>query len=64
LLSGDLTVSFVPPPEQRDWRLLSRTQITLTSVRRKRKAELVGNVIDKIYRRSPNPSPRSSAWIL
>src|SRR5919199_5004374 len=28
-LSGDLTVSFVPPPEQRDWRLLSRTQITL-----------------------------------
>jgi transposase len=29
LLSGDLTVSFVPPPEQRDWRLLSRTQITL-----------------------------------
>ena len=29
LLSGDLTVSFVPPPEPRDWRLLSRTQITL-----------------------------------
>jgi transposase len=29
LLAGDLTVSFVPPPEQRDWRLLSRTQITL-----------------------------------
>jgi transposase len=28
-LSGDLTVSFVPPPEQRDWRLLSRTQISL-----------------------------------
>jgi transposase len=29
LLAGDLTVSFVPPPEQRDWRLLSRTQISL-----------------------------------
>jgi transposase len=29
LLSGDITVSFVPPPEQRDWRLLSRTQISL-----------------------------------
>ncbi len=29
LLSGDLTVSFVPPPEQRDWRLLSRTQVAM-----------------------------------
>src|SRR5215472_14095994 len=27
LLSGDLTVSHVPSPEQRDWRLLSRTQV-------------------------------------
>jgi hypothetical protein len=29
LLSGDLTVSDVPPPEQRDWRLLSRTQVAM-----------------------------------
>ena len=29
LLSGDLTVSFVPSPEQRDWRLLSRTQVAM-----------------------------------
>ena len=29
LLSGDLTVSYVPPPEQRDWRLLSRTQVAM-----------------------------------
>jgi hypothetical protein len=29
LLSGDLTVSYVPPPEQRDWRLLSRTQVAV-----------------------------------
>ena len=29
LLSGDLTVSYVPSPEQRDWRLLSRTQVAL-----------------------------------
>jgi transposase len=28
-LSGDLTVSYVPSPEQRDWRLLSRTQVAL-----------------------------------
>jgi transposase len=27
LLSGDLTVSYVPGREQRDWRLLSRTQV-------------------------------------
>jgi len=27
LLSGDLTVSYIPSPEQRDWRLLSRTQV-------------------------------------
>jgi transposase len=29
LLSGDLTVSYVPSPEQRDWRLLSRTQVAM-----------------------------------
>src|SRR5437763_16151667 len=29
LLSGELTVSFVPPPEQRDARLLRRTRISL-----------------------------------
>jgi transposase len=29
LLSGDLTVSYVPSPAQRDWRLLSRTQVTM-----------------------------------
>jgi hypothetical protein len=29
LLSGDLTVSYVPSPEQRDWRLLSRTQVSM-----------------------------------
>ena len=29
LLSGDLTVSYVPPPEQRNWRLLSRTQVAM-----------------------------------
>lgn len=29
LLAGDLTVSFVPPPEQRDWRLLSRTRVAM-----------------------------------
>jgi hypothetical protein len=29
LLSGDLTVSYVPPPEQRDWRLLSRSQVAM-----------------------------------
>jgi hypothetical protein len=29
LLSGDLTISFVPSPEQRDWRLLSRTQVAM-----------------------------------
>jgi hypothetical protein len=29
LLSGDLTVSYAPPPEQRDWRLLSRTQVAM-----------------------------------
>lgn len=29
LLSGDLTVSYVPAPEQRDWRLLSRTQVEM-----------------------------------
>jgi transposase len=28
-LSGDLTVSYVPSPEQRDWRLLSRTQVAM-----------------------------------
>lgn len=30
LLSGDLRVSYVPSPEQREWRLLSRTRIALT----------------------------------
>lgn len=29
LLAGDLTISFVPSPEQRDWRLLSRTQVAM-----------------------------------
>ena len=29
LLSGDLTISYVPSPEQRDWRLLSRTQVAM-----------------------------------
>src|SRR5215831_9335365 len=29
LLSGDLTVSYVPSAEQRDWRLLSRTQVAM-----------------------------------
>lgn len=29
LLSGDLTVSYVPSPEQREWRLLSRTRIAM-----------------------------------
>lgn len=29
LLSDDLTVSYVPPPEQRDWRLLSRTRVAM-----------------------------------
>ena len=29
LLSGDLTVSYVPAPEQRDWRLLMRTQVAM-----------------------------------
>ena len=28
-LSGDLTVSYVPSPEQRDWRLLSRTLVAM-----------------------------------
>jgi hypothetical protein len=27
LLSGDLTISCVPSPEQRDWKLLSRTEV-------------------------------------
>lgn len=30
LLSGDLKASFVPGPEQRDWRLLSRTRTALS----------------------------------
>jgi transposase len=29
LLSGDLTISYVPSPEQRDWRLLSRTEVAM-----------------------------------
>ena len=29
LLSGDLTLSYVPGPEQREWRLLSRTRIAM-----------------------------------
>jgi transposase len=29
LLSGDLTVSFVPGPQQREWRLLARTQVAM-----------------------------------
>ena len=29
LLSDDLTVSYVPPPEQRDWRLLSRARVAM-----------------------------------
>ena len=29
LLSGDLTISYVPSPEQRDWRLLSRTEVAV-----------------------------------
>ena len=29
LLSDDLTVSYVPPPEQRDWRLLSRSRVAM-----------------------------------
>ena len=29
LMSGDLTVSYVPSPEQRDWRLLTRTQVAM-----------------------------------
>ena len=29
LLSGDLTVSYVPSPEQGDWRLLTRTQVAM-----------------------------------
>jgi hypothetical protein len=27
--SGDLTISYVPSPEQRDWRLLSRTEVAM-----------------------------------
>jgi transposase len=33
LLADDLTVSYVPPPEQRDWRLLSRTRVSLVEMR-------------------------------
>jgi|SRR6516225_8552584 len=29
LLANDLTVSYVPPPEQRDWRLLSRARVAM-----------------------------------
>ena len=29
LLSDDLTVSYVPPPEQREWRLLSRARVAM-----------------------------------
>ena len=29
LLSDDLTVSYVPPPDQREWRLLSRTGVAM-----------------------------------
>jgi transposase len=29
LLADDLTVSYVPPPEQRDWRLLARARVTM-----------------------------------
>lgn len=29
LLADDLTVSYVPPPEQRDWRLLSRARVAM-----------------------------------
>jgi transposase len=43
LLSGDLTVSYVPSPEQRDWRLLSRTQVALreSSVRLRNQIEVL-----------------------
>jgi hypothetical protein len=37
------------------------TNCILTSVRRKREAELFRNVVDKIYRWSPNQFHRSSA---
>src|SRR5215472_11221915 len=44
LLSGDLTVSYVPSPEQRDWRLLSRTQVAMreSSVRLR---QLLGSLV-------------------
>jgi len=29
LLAGDLTISYVPPPEQRDWRLLARARVAM-----------------------------------
>lgn len=32
LLADDLTVSYVPGPEQRDWRLLERTRVALTEM--------------------------------
>ena len=45
LLSGDLTVSYVPSPEQRDWRLLSRTQVAMreSSVRLRNQIEVRSN---------------------
>ncbi len=43
LLSGDLTVGYVPSPEQRDWRLLSRTQVAMreSSVRLRNQIEVL-----------------------
>jgi len=32
LLADDLPVSYVPPPEQRDWRLLARTRVAMTEM--------------------------------
>lgn len=43
LLSGDLTASYVPSPEQRDWRLLSRTQVAMreSSIRLRNQIEVL-----------------------
>jgi hypothetical protein len=43
LLAGDLTASYVPGPEQREWRLLSRTRVQmLESVVRLLQDQLLG----------------------
>jgi transposase len=62
LLSRDLTVSYVPPPEQRDWRLLSRTQVAMCEslVRLRNQVEVLleqaqiklSSVVSDLFRKS------------